>query len=41
MSRLCANKGKTVDAMYTTDKLSQKEIDGLDCKYPKLSTRFK
>ena len=24
------NKGKTVDAMYTTDKLSQKEIDGLN-----------
>lgn len=22
------NKGKTVDAMFTTDKLSQKEIDG-------------
>lgn len=24
------NKGKTVDAMYTTDKFSQKEIDGLN-----------
>jgi len=27
------NKGKTVDAMYTTDRLSQKEIDGLDRFY--------
>ncbi|WP_315309964.1 hemagglutinin repeat-containing protein [Pantoea vagans] len=29
------NKGKTVDAMYTTDKLSQKEIDGLNKFYVK------
>ncbi|WP_335340266.1 VENN motif pre-toxin domain-containing protein [Gilliamella sp. WF3-4] len=29
------NKGKTVDAMYTTDKLSQKEIDGLNKFYEK------
>ncbi|WP_309619084.1 VENN motif pre-toxin domain-containing protein [Snodgrassella communis] len=29
------NKGKTVDAMYTTDKLSQKEIDGLNKFYDK------
>ncbi|WP_255210184.1 hypothetical protein, partial [Erwinia persicina] len=29
------NKGKTVDAMYTTDRLSQKEIDGLNKFYEK------
>uniref|UniRef100_UPI000A9496F5 hypothetical protein n=2 Tax=unclassified Gilliamella TaxID=2685620 RepID=UPI000A9496F5 len=29
------NKGKTVDALYTTDKLSQKEIDGLNKFYEK------
>ena len=29
------NKGKTVDAMYTTDRLSQKEIDGLNRFYEK------
>lgn len=29
------NKGKTVDAMYTTDRLSQKEIDGLNNFYDK------
>ncbi|WP_434060402.1 hypothetical protein [Pectobacterium aroidearum] len=29
------NKGKTVDAMYTTDRLSQKEIDGLNKLYEK------
>ena len=29
------NKGKTVDAMFTTDKLSQKEIDGLNKYYKK------
>lgn len=29
------NKRKTVDAMYTTDKLSQKEIDGLNKFYEK------
>ncbi|HDU8673711.1 TPA: hemagglutinin repeat-containing protein [Morganella morganii subsp. morganii] len=29
------NKGKTVDAMYTTDNLSQKEIDGLNKFYEK------
>ena len=29
------NKGKTVDAIYTTDKLSQKEIDGLNKYYEK------
>ncbi|OCF96952.1 hypothetical protein A9G10_00780 [Gilliamella sp. wkB308] len=29
------NKGKTVDALYTTDKLSQKEIDGLNEFYEK------
>ncbi|MFV9092119.1 hypothetical protein ABQ366_14105 [Serratia fonticola] len=29
------NKGKTVDSMYTTDKLSQKEIDGLNKFYEK------
>ncbi|WP_239327115.1 VENN motif pre-toxin domain-containing protein, partial [Snodgrassella gandavensis] len=32
------NKGKTVDAMYTTDKLSQKEIDGLNKFYEKNMT---
>ena len=29
------DKGKTVDAMYTTDKLPQKEIDGLNKFYEK------
>ncbi|WP_191938598.1 hemagglutinin repeat-containing protein [Pantoea agglomerans] len=29
------NKGKSVDAMYTTDRLSQKEIDGLNKFYEK------
>ncbi|MBT9186606.1 hypothetical protein ILP31_21200 [Pectobacterium punjabense] len=29
------NKGKTVDAMYTADRLSQKEIDGLNKFYEK------
>ncbi|WP_350316631.1 hemagglutinin repeat-containing protein [Pectobacterium aroidearum] len=29
------NKGKTVDAMYTTDRLTQKEIDGLNKFYEK------
>ena len=29
------NKGKTVDVMFTTDKLSQKEIDGLNKYYKK------
>nr|WP_174506363.1 VENN motif pre-toxin domain-containing protein [Acinetobacter sp. Marseille-Q1620] len=29
------NKGKTVDAMYTTDNLTQKEIDGLNKFYEK------
>lgn len=29
------NKGKTVDAMYTTDRISQKEIDGLNKFYEK------
>ncbi|WP_335957390.1 hypothetical protein [Acinetobacter bereziniae] len=33
------NKGKTVDAMYTTDKLSQKEIDGLNKYYEKNMTK--
>ena len=33
------NKGKTVDAMYTTDKLSQKEIDGLNKFYEKNMTK--
>lgn len=32
------NKGKTVDAMYTTDNLSQKEIDGLNKFYEKNMT---
>ncbi|MEF9956285.1 MAG: VENN motif pre-toxin domain-containing protein [Acinetobacter sp.] len=32
------NKGKTVDAMYTTDKLSQKEIEGLNKFYEKNMT---
>ncbi|WP_227544206.1 MULTISPECIES: hypothetical protein [Acinetobacter] len=32
------NKGKTVDAMYTTEKLSQKEIDGLNKYYEKNMT---
>ena len=30
------NKGKTVNALYTTDKLSQKEIDGLNKFYEKI-----
>lgn len=29
------NKGKTVDAMYTTDRLSQKEINGINKFYEK------
>lgn len=29
------NKGKTVDALYTTDKLSQNEIDGINKFYEK------
>ena len=29
------NKGKTIDVMYTTDRLSQKEIDGLNKFYEK------
>ncbi|WP_287912431.1 hypothetical protein [Acinetobacter sp.] len=33
------NKGKTVDAMYTTDKLNQKEIDGLNKFYEKNMTK--
>lgn len=32
------NKGKTVDAMYTTDNLTQKEIDGLNKFYEKSMT---
>ncbi|WP_392553611.1 hypothetical protein [Orbus wheelerorum] len=30
------NKGKTVDALYTTDKLSQNEIDGINKFYEKI-----
>lgn len=29
------NKAKSVDAMYNTDRLSQKEIDGLNKFYEK------
>lgn len=30
------NKGKSVDAKYTTDRLSQKKIDGLNKFYEKI-----
>ena len=35
------NNGKTVDAMYTTDNLTQKEIDGLNKFYEKNMTVVK